>query len=260
MTDIAIVTGASAGLGIEFARKLAKDGHNLLLIARRAERLTALAQRLHEKFGVEVFTFACDLSQVDAADKVMAHCKARGLRVTTLINNAGFGLRGEFANMDGARQAEMIQLNCVALTTLCHAVLPDMIARRSGGILNIASTASFQAGPLMAVYYATKAYVLSFSEALHEEVRKDGVRVACLCPGPTQTEFSDLADLTNTDLFKLFAGKPDAVVRDGLAALRGNRAVKISGLFNTLLAQSIRTVPRKVARLLAMRLQKGRGV
>ncbi len=254
MTGLAIVTGASAGLGVGFAERLAARGQPLLLVARRGDRLSALAERL--RATVPVDTLAVDLAADDAVAAVLS--RVAGRPVATLINNAGVGARGAFAEIDGKRQADMIRLNCTTLIELCHGVLPGMIAAKSGGILNIASTAAFQPGPWMAVYYATKAFVLSFSESLHEEVRAHGVRVAALCPGPTRTEFAEVADMGDTQLFKRLASDPDAVVRDGLAALNANQAVKISGALNTVMAQSIRLIPRVVARRLAGSLQKAR--
>jgi uncharacterized protein len=258
LTNVALVTGASSGLGTGFARKLAAQKTNLLLVARRAERLELLAAELQEAHGVKVFVLAQDLAVPGAANKVYDHCRKNDLTVETLINNAGFGARGSFTDLDGKWQAEMIQLNCTALMELCHVFVPGMIQRTSGGVLNVASTAAFQPGPWMAVYYATKAFVLSFSEALHEEVKIHGVHVSALCPGPTQTEFADVADLGGTDLFKMFAGKPDAVERHGLAALKANKAVKISGLMNWVIAQSMRFTPRFLGRQIAGALQKGR--
>ncbi|MBX9796581.1 SDR family oxidoreductase [Sphingomonas sp.] len=256
MAGTALVTGASAGLGERFARALAKDGHDLILVARRRDRLDALAAEISAQQGRQVHVFAADLAAPGAVDALMAAIAAAGLPVNTLINNAGFGLRGGFTQLDRARQLEMIDLNCRVLVELCHAVLPGMVQMRAGGILNIASTAAFQPGPWMAVYYASKAFVLSFSEALHEEVKGQGVRVACLCPGATRTEFADVSDMASSRLFKMFAGDADAVVRDGLSALAGNRAVKVSGLVNQSMAASVRFTPRPLARWLAGALQK----
>jgi short-subunit dehydrogenase len=254
----ALITGASAGLGEIFARKLAAQGSDLILTARRVDRLESLATELRGKHGIAVAVIPADLAAPDAPAALIAEIGKRGLAVNTLINNAGFGARGAFADVDGATQARMIDLNCRALVELCHAVLPGMIRMRSGGILNVASTASFQPGPWMAVYYATKAFVLSFSEALHEEVRGQGVHVAALCPGPTRTEFAEIADMGDSELFKRFASDPDRVVEDGLRALAANRAVKVSGLMNGILAGSIRFTPRGLARRLAGSLQKSR--
>lgn len=249
-----LITGASAGLGAEFAREYAARGDDLILVARRADRLDTLAAELTGKHGIRAEVIAADLTAADAADTLMGEIAKRGLTVDALINNAGFGARGDFGALDIAIQLGMIDLNCRTLVALCHAVLPGMIERKSGGILNIASTAAFQPGPWMAVYYASKAFVLSFSEALHEEVKDKGVRVATLCPGATRTEFGEVADMTSSTLFK-FAGEPGQVVRDGMRALDGNHAVKVSGLANAMLAGSIRFTPRFLARRIAGSLQ-----
>ena len=251
-----LITGASAGLGAGFARACAARGDDVVLVARREDRLTALAAELTSGGGIRAEAIAADLAAPGAVAALTAEVERRGLTIDTLINNAGFGARGSFATIDGASQAAMIDLNCRALVELCHAVLPGMIARGSGGILNIASTAAFQPGPWMAVYYATKAFVLSFSEALHEEVRTQGVKVAALCPGATRTEFAEIAAMEGTPLFRRFAGDAEAVVRDGLAALDGNAAVKVSGLRNAAMAGSIRFTPRFLARRIAGSMQK----
>ena len=256
--DVTVITGASAGIGEGFARALAARKKNLLLVARREERLAALAAALEQAEGVSVQTVAVDLASPDGAAALMAEIARRGLTVEALINNAGFGARGAFAELDLAAQKEMIALNCTALMELCHGVLPGMIARRHGGILNVASTASFQPGPWMAVYYATKAFVLSFSEGLHEEVKPHGIHVAALCPGPTRTEFADVAGMSDSALFKRFAASADQVVRDGLAALDHNQAVKVSGALNLMMAESIRFTPRGLARRIAGGMQKAR--
>lgn len=254
----ALITGASAGLGEGFARALAADGHDLILTARRVERLEALAADLDRKHGIDVQVFAADLADPAAPGRLMAEVAAAGLTVDTLINNAGYGLRGPVAELDEQAQLGIVDVNCRALVALARAVLPSMVERRSGGILNIASTAAFQPGPWMAVYYASKAFVLSFSEALHEEVRGQGVRVAALCPGPTHTEFAGRAGTGDMPLFTRLASGPDAVVRDGLAALRANTAVKVSGMMNAAMAESIRLTPRSWARRIAGSLQRTR--
>jgi uncharacterized protein len=254
MTYVALITGASAGLGAGFARRLAAEKNNLVLVARRVDKLEALAAELRTTHSVEVFVEASDLSQPGAVKQLMTKLKAKNLDVECLINNAGFGLNGEFATLDGAKQTEMINLNVTALTELCHAVLPGMIARKSGQILNVASTAAFQAGPLMAVYYASKAYVLNFSEALHEEVKPYGIHVSALCPGPTVTEFFAGADMGGSLLAKM-ARQPEQVVSDGLRALKSNRAFIVSGIMNKLMAQSTRLAPRFFTRKLAKSLQ-----
>ena len=242
-----LITGASAGLGEGFARALAAQGEHLILTARRTDRLEKLAAELRERVQVDLFT--ADLADVAAAE----------LTVDQLINNAGYGLRGPMAELDAAGQLGIIDVNCRALVALSRGVLPGMIARGKGGILNIASTAAFQPGPWMAVYYASKAFVLSFSEALHEEVKAHGVHVAALCPGPTHTEFAGRAGMTDMPLFQRFASGPDVVIRDGLAALNRNTAVKVSGAMNAAMAESIRLTPRALARRIAGSMQRTKG-
>ncbi len=253
-----LITGASAGLGAGFAKAFAARGDDLILVARRADRLEALAADLSAKHGVQVSVFSTDLTESGSVARLQIDIQDQGLAVTQLVNNAGYGLRGAFANMDGPSQARMIDLNCRALVELCHAFLPDMISAKQGGILNIASTAAFQPGPWMAVYYASKAFVLSFSEALHDEVRSSGVTVAALCPGATKTEFFETAQMTDSLLSRYMAGDADKVIRDGMAALDKNRAVAISGALNTVIAQSIRLTPRSLARWIAGSLQRRR--
>lgn len=254
----ALVTGASAGLGTHFALALAKRGHNLVLVARRKDRLEQLAGMIRDKHGVATHVVPADLAKKTAISKLVQTVERDGMTIDLLVNNAGFGARGSFVEIDRALQARMIDVNCRALVELCHAFLPSMIARRGGGILNVASTAAFQPGPWMAVYYATKAFVLSFSEALHEEVKEHGVHVSALCPGPTRTEFAQIAVMGDSELFKRLAGPPEKVVADGLNALRANRAVAVSGAMNKVSASSIRFVPRGLARRLAGAMQKVR--
>lgn len=246
MTKVALVTGASAGLGIEFARQLAKRGHRLVLAARRKERLDALAGELGNARAMTI-----DLSKQDAATRVMADLEAHGESVELLVNNAGFGLIGRFAKADAARLRQMIDLNVGTLTDLCRAVAPAMIERKSGAILNVASTAAFQPGPKMAVYFATKAFVLSLSEALHEELKPHGVKVTCLCPGPTRTEFGDVAGFGGNGMFDKVAMNALEVVEAGLKALDRNKAVVIPGLINKVGAASTRFAPRSTVRKIA---------
>ena len=243
---VALITGASAGLGVEFARQLSKRGHRLVLVARRKERLDALARELGNARAV-----AIDLSVTGSANQLIADVESAGEQVDILINNAGFGLRGHFAEQDPSRLRQMIDLNCGTLTELCRAVLPQMIERRSGAILNVASTAAFQPGPGMAVYYATKAFVLSLSEALHEEAKPHGVRVTALCPGPTRTEFGDVAGFSESAALMRVSMDAEPVVRKGLKALDANDAVVITGALNRAVAFSTRLAPRAIARKVA---------
>ena len=245
---VALVTGASAGLGVEFARQLSAKGHHLVLVARRKDRLQALAAELGNSRAISL-----DLSASDAAPRLMADIASQGDTVDMLVNNAGFGMMGRFAELDARRQREMIDLNCGALTELCSAVVPVMISRRSGSILNVASTAAFQPGPGMAVYFATKAFVLSFTEALHEEVKRHGVKVSALCPGPTLTEFGEVAGLKN-NLTK-YSPNAKAVVAAGIEGLERNQAVVIPGVMNKATAQAHRFVSRGAIRRAASRIK-----
>ena len=254
----ALVTGASAGLGAGFARALAARGDDLVLTARRADRLEALAAELRAAHGVRVEIVAADLADPAAPAALLAAIADRGVTIDTLVNNAGFGIQGAFVDAAAGDQLGMIDLNCRALVALTHAVLPPMVARGRGGILNIASTAAFQPGPWLAVYFASKAFVLSFSEGLHEEVRGAGVHVAALCPGPTRTDFAERAGMADSALFQRLAGDPAQVVRDGLAALDANQAVRVSGVANRMMAGSARFVPRGLVRRLAGSLQRMR--
>jgi uncharacterized protein len=246
LKKVALVTGASAGLGAEFARQLSKRGHSLVLAARRKERLEELAKELGN-----ARVLAIDLSKKSATAKVAADLEANGEVVDLLVNNAGFGLIGRFAELDPKRQQQMIDLNVGTLTDLCRAFAPGMIARKAGGILNVASTAAFQPGPKMAVYFATKAFVLSLSEALHEELKPHGVNVTCLCPGPTRTEFGDVAGFGGNGLFDRVAMESPEVVEAGLNGLARNKAVVVPGIANKLTASGGRFVPRSVTRKIA---------
>jgi hypothetical protein len=246
LKKVALITGASAGLGVEFARQLSKRGHALVLVARRKDRIEALASELGNARAV-----AINLSKGGAAAKLMADVKANGETVDVLVNNAGFGLIGRFADLDAKREREMIDLNAGTLTDLCRAVAPEMVKRKSGGILNVASTAAFQPGPRMAVYFATKAFVLSLTEALHEELKPHGIKVSCLCPGPTRTEFGEVAGFRGNGLFDRVAMESPEVVEAGLKGLDRNHAVVVPGWTNKLTAVSGRFAPRSVVRKIA---------
>jgi short-subunit dehydrogenase len=243
---VALITGASAGLGVEFARQLSRRGHALVLAARRKDRIEALANELGDARAV-----AIDLSKAGAAANLIADLDAEDERIELLVNNAGFGLIGRFAELDPERLRQMIDLNVGTLTELCRAVAPGMVKRRSGGIINVASTAAFQPGPRMAVYFATKAYVLSFTEALHEELKPHDVKVSCLCPGPTRTEFGEVAGFGGSATFERVAMQPPEVVKAGLEGLERNHAVVVPGVINKAIAASTRFAPRPIVRKIA---------
>jgi short-subunit dehydrogenase len=242
MRRVTLITGASAGLGAEFARQCARRGDELVLVARRRERLERLAAETDRAHVI-----AADLSLAGAAERLVREVEARQLRVSTLINNAGFGLIGRFRELPRERQREMIDLNVGTLTELTHHVLPGMTEQRQGAILNIASTGAFQAGPGFAVYFATKAFVLSFTEALHQEMKGTGIKVSALCPGPTSTEFGSVAGFSSRRFDRLSADAA-SVVQAGLRGLERNQAVVIPGLLNKAGAHSTRFLPRGVLR------------
>lgn len=247
-SPIVLITGASAGLGVHFARQLSATGARLVLVARRQERIAALAAELGHARAI-----ALDLAEPQAAERLLADIAAHGEHVDCLVNNAGFGLHGAVAQHDPRRLRQMIDLNCGVLTELARGVLPAMLGRGRGGILNVASTAAFQPGPGMAVYFATKAYVLSFTEALHEEVRGSGVHVTALCPGPTSTEFGDVAGFEPRlgSAFEKLSQHAGPVVAAGLAALSANQAIVVPGAINKVGAQGARFLPRALIRRIA---------
>jgi short-subunit dehydrogenase len=245
-SPVVLITGASAGLGVEFARQLSARGSRLVLVARREERLKALAGELGNARAV-----ALDLVEPGAAERLMEDVGRHGEHVDLLVNNAGFGFTGPVASIEAAKQRNMVTLNCTLLTELSRAVLPGMIGRRRGGILNVASTAAFQPAPGFAVYAATKAYVLSFTEALHEEVEGKGVHVSCLCPGPVATEFFDAAGMKPKGAFKKLMMEADEVVRIGLEGLDRNRAVVVAGAVNKAGTVGVQLLPRSWVRKIA---------
>jgi short-subunit dehydrogenase len=246
-SQTALVTGASSGIGLELAKVLARHGYDLVLVARKRDALEAVAGQIEGQYDVKAHVFAADLRRREAPEAIWDFLRNEAIPVTVLINNAGFGLGGEFADTELTRELEMIQVNIAALTHLTKLFLPAMIKAKSGRVLNVASTAAFQPGPLMAVYYATKAYVLSFSEALAEELRNTGVTVTALCPGPTRTEFASEAGVTNSRLFSLF-GAADAtdVAEYGFRAMMEGTRVAIPGIKNKIVAQVNRISPRAI--------------
>ncbi|MGZ4112810.1 MAG: SDR family NAD(P)-dependent oxidoreductase [Tumebacillaceae bacterium] len=258
MKQTALVTGASNGIGYELAKLLAKDGYNLVLVARSESKLQQLAQDLHAQHGVAVKVIAKDLGLATAPEEIFAELQAAQVHVDLLVNNAGYGMYGNFAESELSEQLGMIQLNITALTHLTHLFLPGMIAKRQGRIMNVASTAAFQPGPLMAVYYATKAFVLSFSEALANEVQAQGITVSAFCPGPTSTGFGERAQLGQSKLFD--AGVMDAasVARIGYAGWLKGQTVIVPGVRNQMLASSVRFMPRKTVVNIVRKIQDKR--
>ncbi|PYE54408.1 SDR family NAD(P)-dependent oxidoreductase [Deinococcus yavapaiensis] len=246
---LALVTGASGGIGEDIARELADRGHDLVLVARTQGKLEALAERLRVQFGVTSHVIALDLSKADAPARLEAELTARHLTVDVLVNNAGFASYGEFWTLDLAHEMNMIQVNVATLVELTRRLLPGMVARKRGRILNVASTASFMPGPLMAVYYASKAFVLSFGEAIAEELRGTGVTVTTLCPGPTTSGFQERAGMQDSKLLQqgfVRMMTSAQVAKLGVdASLRGQRVI-VTGVLNQLQALTPRFLPRSV--------------
>ena len=248
----ALVTGASSGIGLAFAKLLAQEGYDLVLVARSEDKLRSLQEELIEKHGIQAFVFSHDLTEPDAPQTLFEQIQQNNLSVCMLINNAGFGDYGEFVESDWPKQQAMIALNVMALSHLSHLFLPGMIQRGAGGILNVASTAAFQPGPLMSVYFATKAYVLSFSEAIAAEVEGTGVNVSVLCPGPTQSNFAQAAEMGKVaEQDGLSSDKlPSAeeVAKYGYEALQKGQVVAVHGTVNKALTFSNRLMPRALIR------------
>ena len=247
-SETVLITGASSGIGLELANLFAADKSNLVLVARSRERLDQLATELRGEHGILVRVLVKDLADPHSPQAIFEALAAESVTVDVLVNNAGFGAGGAVADLPLGRQVDMIQVNVAALTHLTKLLLPGMIQHRSGGILNVASVAAFQPGPYMAVYYATKAYVLSFTEALAEEVIGTGVRVTCLAPGLTATGFAAVADVQRKLLSRLWTADAKTVARAGYRGFRRGRLLVIPGLWNKLGAVAVRFTPRLLVR------------
>lgn len=250
---VALVTGASSGIGADLARELARDGYDLILAARRVEPMQALATEL-KTFGATATVLASDLSKPGAAQVLAREIESRGLVLDALVNNAGLGDNAKFHQEEAGRIAEMLQVNVVALTELTRLLLPAMVARKRGRVMLVGSTGSFQPGPNMAVYCATKAYVLSLGEAIAHELKGSGVTVTVLCPGATETEFSKVANTETIALHKSSMTQrmtSAAVARQGYRAFKAGQRLIITGWMNRVMAFSVRLSPRPVVTALA---------
>ncbi len=252
----ALITGASSGIGLEFAKIFAAAKNNLVLVARSEGKLKELSNELQSKHGITVKVIAADLSKMEEVQKVYDICKESNIQIEYLINNAGFGDFGFFIEGDWVKTEQMLDLNIKSLTKMCRMFIPEMVQRKSGKILNVASTAAFQPGPTMAVYYATKSYVLFLSEAIYNELQGTGVNVTCLCPGATESGFQNAAAMGESNLVK---GKklPSAkeVAEFGYKALMNNKMTVIHGLYNYIMANAIRFTPRKMVLSLVRKIQ-----
>ena len=249
MRNFTLITGASGGIGHDLAILSAADGKNLVLVARSAEKLGQLAETIRKNHKTEVKTIDVDLSDESGVNTLISKISKQDIQIDTLINNAGFGDFGDFANADLAKNTEMIRLNISALTQLCHFALQGMLKTGSGKIMNVASTAAFMPGPGMAVYYASKAYVLSFSEALTRELKGSGITVTTLCPGPTDTGFASTAGLGKSLMHRML---PPAtamqVAKSGYNAMMKGKAIEVPGFMNKLSIIAPRFSPRGMVR------------
>lgn len=254
-----MVTGASSGIGWELTKLLAQDGYDLVLVARNRKKLEELGRDLTAAHGIRAQVLASDLTDPSQPRRIFEETRDLGLAVEVLVNDAGFGVYGPFAKTDLSEELRLLQVNLAAVVELTKRFLAPMLERGRGRILNVASTAAFQPGPLMAVYYASKAFVLSFSEAIADELAQSGVTVTALCPGPTQTEFQKKAGLEQTRLFRgPLVMNSRAVARAGYEGMKRGRRVVVPGLGNKLLMEAIRVTPRRLVTAIARRIQESR--
>lgn len=255
-SNVFLITGASTGIGYELARECANNGHNLVILARSAERLKKVAQELTQCSGQRIEIKVCDLSYPEAVEDLGTWLNEQEFIIDGLINNAGVGLSGQLAVQDPDRILAMLQTNIVSLTLLTRRILPGMVKRKRGRILNTGSLAGFLPGPWMACYFASKAYVNSFSEALSEELRGTGVTVSCLCPGVTYTPFISKSNVESSLLFRMFPMQAATVARVGYRAMMSGRPLVVAGVHNFLTAQSLRCSPRFMVRRLSAMLNR----
>ena len=252
--ETVLITGASSGIGMELAKLFAADKSDLVLVARREDRLNQLAEELTGTHGVDVLVIAKDLSDRKAPDEIYKQLEKDKVRIDVVVNNAGFGTKGTVAELDLKHQLDMVQVNAVALTHLTRLFLPGMIERGYGGILNVGSLAGFQPGPHLAVYFATKAYVLSFTEALAEEVTNPNIKITCLAPGPVRTEFGEKSDLDDSLLFKVSLLDVEPVVKAGYEGFRKGKVIVIPGVKQQVVPFLNRFTPRSLVRKIAKTL------
>jgi len=254
---ITLITGASSGIGVDIAFEFAKRGHHLLLIARRQDRLFEVQKNINTNFpNISVHILSLDITQDNALETIESFLQSNRLHFGYLVNNAGFGLRGNFHELPVDKQTEMITLNTTRLTQLCHHFLPSMLKKNTGGILNVASVAGFQPGPKMSVYFATKAFVLFLTEGIYEEIKGSDVLISALCPGPTASEFGKVADMGGTRLFDHGVMTSQKVAQIGVRDFFKKKPVIITGLKNKVLANASRFAPRSWVRIITLFLQK----
>ena len=252
--ETVLITGASSGIGMGLAKLFAADGSDLVLVARREDRLNELAEELKSEHGIEVHVLPKDLSKKTSPKEIFNHLKKEKIEINVLVNNAGFGSRGTVSELDTDLQVDMVQVNAAALTHLTSLFLPGIIERGQGGILNVGSLAGFQPGPNLAVYFATKAYVLSFTEALAEEISNPNIKVSCFAPGPVKTEFGEKSDLEDSLLFKMSLMDLEPAVKAGYEGFRKGKTIVIPGLKQQIVPFLNRFTPRLIVRKIAKKL------
>ncbi len=252
--ETVLITGASSGIGMGLAKLFAADGSDLVLVARREDRLNELAEELKSEHGIEVHVLPKDLSKKTSPKEIFNHLKKDKIEIDVLVNNAGFGSRGTVSELDTDLQVDMVQVNAAALTHLTSLFLPGIIERGQGGILNVGSLAGFQPGPNLAVYFATKAYVLSFTEALAEEISNPNIKVSCFAPGPVKTEFGEKSDLEDSLLFKMSLMDLEPAVKAGYEGFRKGKTIVIPGLKQQIVPFLNRFTPRLIVRKIAKKL------
>lgn len=255
MNQTVLITGASSGIGKELAFQFAGNGNDVVLVARSEDKLNEIAERIRKTHNVAATVIRADLASTDGVDRLCAQLREHGIHIDTLVNNAGFGALGKFAELSIDRQTDMLMVNVVALTRLTRALLPAMIERGTGGILNVGSIAAYQAGPNMSVYYASKAYVLSFTEGLREELAGTGLKVTCLAPGATETGFGEDSGMGKLDMFSSSIMPAQAVAEAGYKGYSSNDDVVIPGWRNRLMVTSVGFLPRFATRKLVAKMQ-----
>ena len=259
MAKTALITGASGGIGLELSRIFAQDGYDVVLVARSEDKLIKIKNAIEKRYGVRAYVFSCDLAEQNAAQRVLDFTDSHSLDIDVLVNNAGFGDCGSFAGSDWQKQYDMVRLNIIALMQLTYCYLPRMKDRRDGRILNIASVASLCPGPNMSVYYASKAFVRNFSEAVAEEMREYGVTVTVLCPGPVDTGFEKAANVGDAPAFSLIPlAEPRDVAICGYRALMKGRTLAYYGIIAKATSVAVRFIPCCVTRKIAGKLNKKR--
>lgn len=250
-----LITGASSGIGEQLAIQFARGGDDVVLVARSEDKLNELATQIQQSHDVDAIVICSDLASTDGVDQLCEQLHQRSIRVDNLVNNAGFGALGKFAELSIDRQIDMLMVNVVALTRLTRALLPAMIQHGCGGVLNVGSIAAYQAGPYMSVYYASKAYVLSFSEGLREEVADAGLHVTCLEPGPTESSFGEDSGMGKLAMFSSSTMSAETVAQAGYEGYHANKDIVIPGWKNRLMVASTSCLPRSATRKLVAKLQ-----